>query len=108
GNVPTRLARLEEGRFDAVVVAAAGLKRLNLIDRATELLGEEVMLPAPGQGIVAVQIREGDAATAASGRARRATASRSAGAGRGTRSWRPSKGDASYRWARARAPRMGR
>jgi hydroxymethylbilane synthase len=65
GNVPTRLARLEEGRFDAVVVAAAGLRRLNLIDRATELLSEEVMLPAPGQGIVAIQIRDGDAATQA-------------------------------------------
>lgn len=64
GNVPTRLARLEEGRFDAIVVAAAGLKRLGLIDRATELLDHDFMLPAPGQGVVAIQIRDGDAATA--------------------------------------------
>jgi len=65
GNVPTRLARLEEGRFDAIVVAAAGLRRLNLIDRATELLDDAFMLPAPGQGVVAIQIREGDPETAA-------------------------------------------
>lgn len=65
GNVPTRIARLEEGRFDAIVVAAAGLRRLGLIDRATELLDDSFMLPAPGQGVVAIQIREGDAATAA-------------------------------------------
>jgi hydroxymethylbilane synthase len=64
GNVPTRLARLAEGRFDAIVVAAAGLKRLGLIDRATELLDDAFMLPAPGQGVVAIQIREGDDATA--------------------------------------------
>ncbi len=62
GNVTTRLQRLDEGRFDAIVVAAAGLKRLNLIARATELLDEAVMLPAPGQGVLAVQTRDGDAA----------------------------------------------
>jgi hydroxymethylbilane synthase len=65
GNVPTRLARLEEGRFDAIVVAAAGLNRLGLIDRATELLEDSVMLPAPGQGVIAIQIRDDDEATAA-------------------------------------------
>jgi hydroxymethylbilane synthase len=65
GNVPTRIARLEEGRFDAIVVAAAGLRRLGLIDRATELLDDSFMLPAPGQGVVAIQIRDGDARTAA-------------------------------------------
>lgn len=64
GNVPTRLARVEEGKFDAIVVAAAGLRRLGLIDRATELLDDAFMLPAPGQGVVAIQIREGDRATA--------------------------------------------
>ena len=64
GNVPTRIARLEEGRFDAIVIAAAGLRRLGLIDRATELLEDSFMLPAPGQGVVAIQIRQGDAATA--------------------------------------------
>jgi hydroxymethylbilane synthase len=65
GNVPTRVKRVEEGRFDAVVVAAAGLKRLGLFDRATELIDESIVLPAPGQGVVGVQIREGDERTAA-------------------------------------------
>lgn len=65
GNVPTRVKRVEEGRFDAVVVAAAGLRRLGLFDRATELIDESIVLPAPGQGVVGVQIREGDGRTAA-------------------------------------------
>jgi len=63
GNVPTRIARLEEGTFEAVLIAAAGLHRLKLIDRATELLDESVMLPAPGQGVVAIQVRSDDKAT---------------------------------------------
>ena len=62
GNVPTRLARLEEGHLDAIIVAAAGLHRLKLIDRATQVLEESVMLPAPGQGVLAIQIRADDAA----------------------------------------------
>jgi hydroxymethylbilane synthase len=65
GNVPTRLARLEEGRLDAIIVAAAGLHRLRLMDRATQVLEESVMLPAPGQGVLAIQIRSGDRETAA-------------------------------------------
>jgi hydroxymethylbilane synthase len=65
GNVPTRLARLEEGRLDAIIVAAAGLLRLRLLDRATQVLEESMMLPAPGQGVLAIQIRAGDSATAA-------------------------------------------
>jgi len=69
GNLPTRLARLDEGRFDAVIVAAAGLRRLHLFDRVTELLDEAIMLPAPGQGILAVEIRRDDGATAAAVRA---------------------------------------
>ena len=64
GNVPTRIARVEEGLLDAIVVAAAGLKRLKLFDRATEVLDESVMIPAPGQGVVAIQIRSGDEAAA--------------------------------------------
>jgi hydroxymethylbilane synthase len=64
GNVPTRLARLEEGTLDAIIVAAAGLNRLKLSGRATELLDEAIMLPAPGQGVLAIQIRAGDRATA--------------------------------------------
>ena len=65
GNVPTRIARMEEGRFDAIVVAAAGLIRLNLLDRASEVLDESMMLPAPGQGVLAVQIRDDDKRAAA-------------------------------------------
>ena len=62
GNVPTRLARLEEGKLDAIVIAAAGLNRLKLSNRATQLLEDSVMLPAPGQGVLAIQIRAGDKA----------------------------------------------
>jgi hydroxymethylbilane synthase len=65
GNVPTRLARLEEGRLDAIIVAAAGLIRLKLIGRATQIIEETVMLPAPGQGVLAIQLRAGDAVAAA-------------------------------------------
>ena len=65
GNVPTRLTKLQDGTLDAIIVAAAGLIRLRLLDRATQVLEESVMLPAPGQGILAIQIRTGDAATAA-------------------------------------------
>jgi hydroxymethylbilane synthase len=65
GNVPTRLKRVAEGRYDAVVVAAAGLRRLGLADRITELIDESVMLPAPGQGVLGIQTRGDDAATIA-------------------------------------------
>ena len=64
GNVPTRLTRLEDGTLDAIVVAAAGLNRLRLGDRATQLLDESMMLPAPAQGVLAIQIRSGDKAAA--------------------------------------------
>jgi hydroxymethylbilane synthase len=64
GNVPTRLGRLTEGHLDAIIVAAAGLNRLHLSDRITQILEESVMLPAPGQGVLAIQIRAGDNATA--------------------------------------------
>jgi hydroxymethylbilane synthase len=65
GNVPTRLRRVDEGRYEAVIVAAAGLRRLGLEERITEALDESVMLPAPGQGILAIQIRADDVATLA-------------------------------------------
>lgn len=60
GNVETRLRKLDEpdGPFDAIVLAAAGLLRLDLGGRITEVLRDEVMLPAPGQGAIAVQCRE--------------------------------------------------
>lgn len=60
GNVPTRLRKLDEGRFEAVVLAAAGLRRLGLEDRIAAYLPLEVMLPAVSQGAVAVQTREDD------------------------------------------------
>lgn len=60
GNVDTRLRRLEAGEVDAVVLAAAGLERLGVRpDHSTPLPLDE-MVPAPGQGALAVQVREGD------------------------------------------------
>jgi len=64
GNVDTRLRKLDEGQFDAIVLAAAGLHRLGHSDRITEHLDENVMLPAVGQGALAVEIRSNDAVTA--------------------------------------------
>ena len=60
GNVNSRLARLEAGEFDAVILAAAGLRRLG-IDKGYTLLNEEVMPAAAAQGALAVQVRRGDA-----------------------------------------------
>ncbi|MFN4218561.1 MAG: glutamyl-tRNA reductase [Candidatus Bipolaricaulia bacterium] len=60
GNVDTRLRKLDKGQYDAIVLAAAGLTRLGLQQRITEYLSTDVMLPAPGQGALAVEIREDD------------------------------------------------
>jgi hydroxymethylbilane synthase len=57
GNVDTRLRLVEEGVVDAVVLAYAGLRRLGLADRVTEVLDPIQMLPAPGQGALAVECR---------------------------------------------------
>ena len=65
GNVDTRLREVREGRLDAVVLAAAGLRRLARIGEATELLDPIQVLPAPGQGALAVEVRAGDADTVA-------------------------------------------
>lgn len=62
GNVDTRLRRLAEGVVDALVLAAAGLSRLGRLGEAHELLSLDVMLPAPGQGALAVQAIEGSEA----------------------------------------------
>jgi hydroxymethylbilane synthase len=62
GNVDTRLRKLSSGDFDALVVAYAGLSRLGLTDRAAEIIPPEVCLPAPGQGALALQVRETDSA----------------------------------------------
>jgi hydroxymethylbilane synthase len=63
GNVDTRLRKLDEGQYDALVLAAAGLCRLGLATRIAELLSPEVMCPAIGQGALAVECRAGDRAT---------------------------------------------
>lgn len=63
GNVDTRIRKLEAGDYDAIVLAAAGLNRLGLQDRASELLGFDVMLPAPAQGALAIQCRADDQET---------------------------------------------
>jgi hydroxymethylbilane synthase len=58
GNLDTRLRKLDEGKYDAVVLASAGLRRLGWADRITELLEPEVMCPAVGQGALAVETRD--------------------------------------------------
>jgi len=60
GNVDTRLRRLEDGDFDGIVLAAAGLKRLGHGDRITQILETGQMLPAVGQGALAFVCREDD------------------------------------------------
>ena len=59
GNVLTRLRKLDEGAYSALVLAAAGLQRLGLLDRISRYFSVEEMLPAAGQGILAVQTRRG-------------------------------------------------
>jgi hydroxymethylbilane synthase len=60
GNVPTRLKKHDEGQCDAIILAAAGLKRLGLIDRVSEYLDVDVCVPAPGQGALAAECRADD------------------------------------------------
>ena len=60
GNVDTRMAKVESGDYDAVVLAAAGLARLGWLDRASQVFDADEMLPAPGQGALAVQVRTDD------------------------------------------------
>jgi len=65
GNVDTRVRKVEEGEYDAVVLAAAGLKRLGWLDRASQVFEPEEMLPAVGQGALAVQVRSDETETLA-------------------------------------------
>jgi len=60
GNVPTRIGKYLDGEYDALILAAAGVKRLNLEEHVAEYLSPERMCPAVSQGAVAVQIRDGD------------------------------------------------
>jgi hydroxymethylbilane synthase len=68
GNVDTRLRKLDRGDYDVIVLASAGLRRLNLAHRVTATIPVDVCVPAPGQGIIAIEIRSDD------GDARRALA----------------------------------
>jgi hydroxymethylbilane synthase len=60
GNVNTRLAKLDEGQYQAIILAAAGLIRLNMQDRIAEYIQPEVSLPAVGQGAVGIECRNDD------------------------------------------------
>lgn len=60
GNVGTRLRRLDEGRFDAIILAAAGLTRLGFEQRISQYLDTDIMLPAPGQGAIGIETRRDD------------------------------------------------
>lgn len=64
GNVNTRLAKLDRGDFDALVMAAAGLKRLGLADRIRQIIPTTVSLPAPGQGALGIETLSDDTTTA--------------------------------------------
>jgi hydroxymethylbilane synthase len=65
GNLDTRLRKLDSGDYDAIVLAAAGLRRLRQGGRISAFLPIEACVPAPGQGIIAVEIRDGDGPTEA-------------------------------------------
>jgi len=62
GNVDTRVRKLEEGNYDAIILAAAGLFRLGKTQLVKQVIDEELMCPAAGQGALGIEIREGDAA----------------------------------------------
>ncbi|MEQ8790161.1 MAG: hydroxymethylbilane synthase [Pirellulaceae bacterium] len=63
GNVDTRLRKLEEGEYDAIILAEAGLRRLGLSRHITHVLSRDVMLPAVGQGALGIEARQADEAT---------------------------------------------
>jgi hydroxymethylbilane synthase len=60
GNVDTRLRKLDAGEYDAIILAAAGLRRLDYGNRITEYLNADIMLSAVGQGALGIETREGD------------------------------------------------
>jgi hydroxymethylbilane synthase len=62
GNVDTRLRKLEQGEYDAVILALAGLKRLGRTELIRQVIPAEIMCPAAGQGALGIEIREGDGA----------------------------------------------
>jgi len=60
GNVNSRLSKLDDGQYDAIILASAGLKRLGFVDRISESLDTLVSLPAIGQGAVGIECRQDD------------------------------------------------
>jgi hydroxymethylbilane synthase len=62
GNIQTRLQKLDSGEFDAIILAAAGLKRLQIAERISDYFAIEDLLPAAGQGALGIECREGDEA----------------------------------------------
>jgi hydroxymethylbilane synthase len=62
GNVDTRLRKLEQGEYDAIILAAAGLKRLGKTELMKQIIPADVMCPAAGQGALGIEIRKGDLA----------------------------------------------
>ncbi|MDA0366096.1 MAG: hydroxymethylbilane synthase, partial [Chloroflexi bacterium] len=65
GNVDTRLRKVADGEYDGTILAAAGLARLGRLDEASQLFDAMEFLPAPGQGVIALQCRADDAPTCA-------------------------------------------
>ena len=65
GNVPTRIRKLDEGEYDGVVLAVAGLQRLGLEGRISQTFSIKEMTPSPGQGALAIEVRTDDAEAAA-------------------------------------------
>jgi hydroxymethylbilane synthase len=63
GNVDTRLCKLEQGEYDAIILASAGLKRLGKTELVKQIIPAEIMCPAAGQGALGIEIREGDTKT---------------------------------------------
>jgi hydroxymethylbilane synthase len=63
GNVDTRLRKLEAGEYDAIILAAAGLNRLGKTESIKQIISEDVMCPAAGQGALAIEIRSSDSET---------------------------------------------
>lgn len=61
GNLDTRLRKLEGGDYDVIVLAAAGMRRLNLAERISAVIPTDICVPAPGQGAIAIEIRADDA-----------------------------------------------
>jgi hydroxymethylbilane synthase len=63
GNVDTRLRKLEQGEYDGIILASAGVKRLGRMEFVRQIIPAEVMCPAAGQGALAIEIRKDDATT---------------------------------------------